>query len=331
MKKIRAAITAVSHYVPDTILTNKDLEKIVETSDEWIQTRTGIVERRILDGDKPTSYMAVKSVNSLLERRGITADEIDVILVGTVTPDMLFPSTACIIQEQIGAKNAWGFDILAACSSFIFTLETGVRFIESGVYKKVLVIGADKMSSIVDYKDRNTCVLFGDAAGCVLLEPSADENYGIMDSILHVDGYGKKYLYMLGGGSLNPPSHTTVDNDMHYVWQDGKMVFKDAVKGMADISYEIMVKNNLKPEDVSYLVPHQANHRIISATANRMNISMDKVMVNIDRFGNTTAATIPSCISQYWEEGKVKKGDNLILSSFGAGYTWGAIWVRWAY
>lgn len=331
MNKTRAAITAVGHYVPDNILTNADLAKIVETNDEWIKTRTGISERRILNNGEPSSFMAVEAIKMLLERRGITADELDMILVGTVTPDMLFPSTACIIQEKIGASKAWGFDVLAACSGFIFTLIAGAQFIESGMCKKVLVVGTDKMSTITNFKDRNTCVLFGDGAGCVLLEPAEDPGYGIMDSILRVDGKGGKYLNMKGGGSLNPPSHETVENDWHYVFQDGKFVFKDAVKGMADVSVELMEKNNLSSDDISYLVPHQANMRILTACADRMGLSQDKVMVNIHKYGNTTAATIPLCLSEYWEEGKIKKGDNLVLSSFGAGYTWGAIWVKWAY
>lgn len=331
MGNIRAAITAVGSYVPDNVLTNADLAKIVETNDEWIKSRTGISERRILTNGEPMSFMAVEAIKMLLERRKITADEIDLILVGTVTPDMLFPSTACVIQEKIGAANAWGFDVLAACSGFIFTLITGAQFIESGMCKKVLVVGADKMSTITNYKDRNTCVLFGDGAGCVLLEPSEDPDYGIMDSILKVDGKGGKYLYMKSGGSAVPASHESIDNDWHYVYQDGKFVFKDAVKGMADISHEIMVKNNLRSEDISYLVPHQANMRILTACADRMGLPKDKVMVNIHKYGNTTAATIPLCLSEYWAEGKIKKGDNLVLASFGAGYTWGSILVKWAY
>jgi 3-oxoacyl-[acyl-carrier-protein] synthase-3 len=331
MSKIRAAITSVGHYVPENVLTNADFEKIVDTTSDWIISRTGIKERRILPNGKPVSFMGVKAAEMCLQRRGISAEEVDLIIVATVTPDMLFPSTACIIQDKIGAKNTWGFDILAACSGFIFTLVTGTQFIESGMHKKVLVIGADKMSSIVNYRDRNTCILFGDGAGCVLLEPSAEDGYGILDSILHIDGKGGKYLHMLGGGSLNPPSHETIEKDFHYVYQEGKTVFKDAVVGMADVSYDIMERNHLEPEDVSYLVPHQANLRIISACADRMGLPMEKVMVNIDRYGNTTSATIPTCISEYWENGKVKKGDNIILSSFGAGYTWGAILVKWAY
>lgn len=330
MKKITAAITAVGHFVPHKVLDNKYFESIVDTTDEWITTRTGIKERRALEPGQPTSYMAVKAIEKLLANRKISADELDVIIVATVTPDMLFPATACIIQDKIGASKAWGFDILAACSGFIFAMSTAIQFIESGNYKKVLVVGADKMTSIANYKDRNTCILFGDAAACVLLEPSADAGYGILDDMMFVDGKGEKYLHMRGGGSLNPPSHETVDKDMHYVYQEGKPVFKDAVKGMADVSAEIMKRNNLSGEDVAYLVPHQANLRILTACADRMGIGMDKVMVNIHKYGNTTAATIPLCLSEYWEEGKLKKGDNLILSSFGAGYTWGAIYVKWS-
>ncbi len=330
MSKIRAAITAVGGFVPDRVLSNKDLEKMVDTNDEWIKSRTGISERRLLEPNQPTSYMAIRAAKDLLERKGISAEEIDLIILSTVTPDMLFPSTACIVQDAIGATNAWGYDLIAACSGFVFALTTGVQFIESGKHKKVLVIGADKMSSITDYTDRNSCILFGDASGCVLLEPSEDEN-GVMDSILHVDGSGAKYLYMLGGGSLNPPTHETVDKKMHYIYQDGQPVFKAATKGMADVSVEIMEKNNLKAKDIKYLVPHQANMRIITACASRMGVSMDKVMVNIDKYGNTTTATIPMCLYEYWKEGKIQKGDNLIISSFGAGYTWGAIWVKWSY
>lgn len=331
MNKIRAAITSVGHYVPENIMTNKDMEKIVETNDEWIMSRTGIKERRIMTNGEPTSFMAVEAINMALERRGIKAEELDLILVGTVTPDMLFPSTACVIQEKIGASKAWGFDVLAACSGFIFTLMTGVQFIESGYCKKVLVVGADKMSTITNFKDRNTCVLFGDGAGAVLLEPSEDNNFGIMDSIMKVDGVGGKYLHMLGGGSLNPASHETVEKDWHYVYQEGKHVFKDAVVGMADVSYKIMEQNNLKADDIAYLVPHQANLRILTACADRMGLPQEKVMLNIHKYGNTTAATIPLCLSEYWQDGKIKKGDNLVLASFGAGYTWGSILVKWAY
>lgn len=330
MNKIRAAITAVGHYLPDGVLTNSDLEKIVNTTDQWITTRTGIKERRIINNGEPTSFLAVKAIENMLERRGISADEIEVIIVATVTPDMFFPSTACIVQEKIGASNAWGFDMLAACSGFLFALETGAKLVESGAYSKVLVVGADKMTTILNFKDRDTCVLFGDGAGAALLEPSEDENYGVIDSILHIDGRGGKYLQMLAGGSLNPASHETVDKGWHYVYQEGKSVFRDAVKGMADVSWEIMDKNNLNADDIAYLVPHQANLRIISACAERMGITMDKVVVNIDKYGNTTAGTIPICLSELWEEKKIKKGDNLVLASFGAGYTWGSVLVKWA-
>ncbi|HMS33673.1 MAG TPA: beta-ketoacyl-ACP synthase III [Ignavibacteria bacterium] len=326
-----AMITSVGHYVPDRVIDNKFFEEYLDTSDEWIRSRTGIQERRRLDKDLPTSFMAVKAIEKLLEKRGIGIDEIDLIIVATVTPDMIYPSTACIIQREMGAKNVWGFDILAACSGFIFSMTTAIQFIQSGSHKKVIVVGADKMSSITNMEDRNTCLLFGDAAGAVLLEPTEDRNYGVLDAIMKIDGEGGKYLHQLGGGSLNPASHDTVDKRMHFVYQDGKTVFKEAVKGMADVSYEIMKKNHLKPSDISYLVPHQANLRIITACAERMGISMDKVMVNIYKYGNTTSATIPTCISEYWDNGKIKKGDNLILSSFGAGYTWGSILLKWAY
>jgi 3-oxoacyl-[acyl-carrier-protein] synthase III len=331
MENIKAAITAVGHFVPEKVVTNFDLEKIVDTKDEWIKTRTGISERRYLDKELPSSYMAVKAIEMMLERHGSTAEDIDVILVGTVTPDMFFPSTACIIQDKIGAKKAWGFDISAACSSFVFGLSTGAKFIESGHYKKVLVVGTDKMTSIANFKDRNTCVLFGDGAGCVLLEPTTETNTGILDELLFIDGSGGKYLYMPAGGSLNPATHETVDKEWHYIFQEGQAVFKDAVKGMADVSLEIMKRNNLTANDVVYLVPHQANLRILTATASRMGLPQEKVMVNINKYGNTTAATIPLCLSEWWQEGKIKKGDNIIIASFGAGYTWGAMYIKWSY
>ncbi|HOI30011.1 MAG TPA: beta-ketoacyl-ACP synthase III [Melioribacteraceae bacterium] len=328
-KKFNAAITAVGMYVPEKILDNKYFESIVDTNDEWIVTRTGIKERHIIENGA-TSDMAAFAIQDLMKNSSLKPEEIEVIIVATVTPDMFFPSTACLIQEKIGAKKAWGFDLSAACSGFLFALETGTKMIESGAYKKVVVVGSDKMSSITDYTDRNNCILFGDLASAVLLEPTEDLNYGIKDSILYVDGTGKDNLYMKGGGSLRPASHETVDNKWHYIYQDGKAVFKVAVKGMADVSYEIMKKNNLKSEDIAYLVPHQANLRIIDATAERMGLSKDKVMINIDRYGNTTAATIPSCITEYYRNGKIKKGDNLVLSAFGAGYTWGAIYLTWS-
>lgn len=328
-KNFNAAITAVGMYVPEKILDNKYFETIVDTTDEWITTRTGIKERRMLENGA-TSDMATKACEDLFKTTKVKPEEIDIIIVSTVTPDMIFPSTACLVQDNIGAVNAWGFDLIAACSSFLFALRTGASFIESGQYKKVLVIGADKMTSITDYTDRNNCILFGDAASVVLLEPTEDLNYGIIDSLLHIDGSGRESLYMKGGGSLNPPTHETVDKKMHYIYQDGKVVFKAAVKGMADISDEIMKKNNLKGEDVAYLVPHQANLRIIDATAQRMGVTKDKVMINIHKYGNTTAATIPTCITEYYREGKIKKGDNLILAAFGAGFTWGSMLIKWS-
>ncbi len=329
MNKITAAITCVNGYVPEDKLTNKDLEKIVDTNDEWILTRTGISERRILkDPALATSDMAVQAVNGLLAKRGITAADLDLIIFATVTPDLIFPASANILADKIGAKNAFGFDLAAACSGFLFALETGSKFIESGKYKKVLVIGADKMSSIIDYTDRNTCIIFGDGAGCVLLEPN-EEGLGVMDSILKVDGNGRHYLHQKAGGSLKPPTHETVDAREHFVYQDGKTVFKYAVSGMADVSAQIMERNNLTADDVSWLVPHQANLRIIDATAERMGLSRDKVMINIDHFGNTTNGTLPLCLWE-WEK-QLKKGDNLILSAFGGGFTWGAVYIKWAY
>jgi 3-oxoacyl-[acyl-carrier-protein] synthase-3 len=327
--KIHAAITAVGGYVPPDKLTNQDLEKMVETNDEWIRTRTGITERRILkEPGKATSDMIVPAVQELCKKRGIDPTEIDCLIVGTVTPDMVFPSTANLVCHKLGATNAWGYDLSAACSGFLFALAQGAALIESGRYKKVVVCGADKMSAIVDYTDRATCIIFGDGAGAVLLEPTA-EQLGIMDSILRTDGSGSQYLHMKAGGSLKPASAETVANREHFAYQEGQAVFKFAVKGMADVSAELMEKNNLKAEDISWLVPHQANLRIIDATANRMGLGTEKVMINIERFGNTTAATIPLCL---WEwENQLKKGDNIILAAFGGGFTWGAIWVKWAY
>ncbi len=328
-KRYNAAITGVGMYAPEKILDNKYFEQIVDTTDEWIMTRTGIKERRMLENGA-TSDLAAKAIEDLLQTRNISPEEIDVIIVATVTPDMFFPSTACLVQEKIGAKNAWGFDLSAACSGFLFALRTGASLVESGGYKKVIVVGADKMSSIVDYSDRNTCVLFGDGASAVLLEPTEDRNLGVIDSILHIDGSGKNSLNMKAGGSLNPASIETVENKWHYIFQDGKAVFKVAVKGMADVSYEIMQKNNLSSDDVKYLVPHQANLRIIDATAERMGVTKDKVMINIDKYGNTTAATIPLCLTEYYRAGKLKKGDNLILAAFGAGFTWGSTYLVWS-
>jgi 3-oxoacyl-[acyl-carrier-protein] synthase III len=315
--------------VPERILTNAHLERMVDTTDEWIRTRTGISERHILDHGA-TSDMAARAAEDLLRRRGIAATDIDVIIVATVTPDMFFPSTACLVQGKIGAKNAWGFDLSAACSGFVYALAVGSQLIEAGRYRRVVVIGSDKMSSIVDYTDRNNCILFGDAAAAVLLEPSPDPSAGILDHKLYVDGTVQGTLYMSGGGSLNPPTHETVDKKMHYLFQDGRAVFKVAVIGMADVSAEIMQRNNLTGKDVDWLVPHQANLRIIDATANRMGLDPSKVMINIDRYGNTTAATIPLCLSEWWQRGLILKGQRLVLSSFGAGYTWAAALVRWS-
>jgi 3-oxoacyl-[acyl-carrier-protein] synthase-3 len=325
----RATITAVGHYVPSKVLTNADLEKMVDTNDEWIRTRTGISERRILE-QGATSDLAVGAIENVLAQRKIDATEIDLIIVATVTPDMFFPATACVVQNKIGATKAWGFDISAACSGFLFALSTGARFIEAGTHSKVIVVGADKMSAITDYTDRNTCILFGDAAGAVLLEASDDPSYGILDQRLYTDGTGGPFLHMKGGGSLHPPTHETVDKKMHYIYQDGKSVFKAAVVGMADVSVEIMERNNLKGEDVAWLVPHQANLRIVDATAKRMGLDHSKVMINIDKYGNTTAATIPLCLSEWWHRGELKRGQNIVLAAFGAGYTWGATLVKWS-
>jgi len=328
-KKITAAITAVSGYVPEDKLTNFDLEKIVDTTDEWIRSRTGIEERRILKGEgKGISEMIVPAVKQLCEKRGIDPMEIDCLIVGTVTPDMVFPATANIVCDKIGARNAWGFDVSAACSGFLYTLTVGTSLIESGRYKKVVVAGADKMSAIIDYSDRTTCIIFGDGAGAVLLEPN-EEGLGIQDSLLRSDGSGCQYLRMKAGGSAYPATAETVANREHYVYQEGQAVFKFAVKGMADISAELLERNNLTGDDISWLVPHQANLRIIDATANRIGLPKEKVMINIQKYGNTTAATIPLCLWE-WEK-QLKKGDNIVLAAFGGGFTWGATLVKWAY
>ncbi len=326
---IKAAITAVGGYVPEDKLTNFDLEKLVDTNDEWIRTRTGISERRILKGDgKGVSEMIVPAVLQLLEKRGIDPLEIDCMIVGTVTPDMVFPATANVVCNKIGAKNAWGFDLSAACSGFLYSLTVGTSLIESGRYKKVVVVGADKMSAIVDYTDRATCIIFGDGAGAVLLEPSEDGT-GVQDSILKSDGSGVDFLRMKAGGSAYPATAETVAAREHYAFQEGKTVFKFAVKGMADVSAELLERNNLTGDDISWLVPHQANLRIIDATADRIGMPKEKVMINIEKFGNTTAATIPLCL---WEwENQLKKGDNIVLAAFGGGFTWGATWLKWAY
>lgn len=327
MSKITAAITGIQGYVPEHVMTNHDLEKIVDTNDEWIRTRTGIEERRVMK-DKPCSYIGTKAVEGLLEKTGTDPMDIDMVIVGTVTPDYGFPSTANLICDQVGMKNAWGYDLIAACSGFIYGLTTAASFIESGRHKKIIVIGIDKMTSILNYEDRTTCVIFGDGGGAALVEPN-EEGLGVIDTIMKSDGSGVEYLYLPGGGSANPASHETVDNRLHYVHQEGKQVFKFAVTNMADVSAEIMEKNNLSSEDVDWLVPHQANLRIIDATANRMGLPKEKVMVNIQKYGNTTAGTLPLCLWD-WEK-QLKKGDNLILSAFGGGFTWGAIYLKWAY
>jgi 3-oxoacyl-[acyl-carrier-protein] synthase III len=329
MGKIRAAITGINAWVPEYRLDNHELSKMVDTSDEWIMQRVGIKERRILKGEGlGTSDMGDKAVIGLLEKTGTSPDEISLLICATVTPDMSFPATANIICDKVGIKNAISFDLGAACSGFLFALETATQFIETGKHKKVIVVGADKMSSIVDYTDRTTCTLFGDAAGAVLLEPT-EEEVGIMDSILRTDGSGRKFLHMKAGGSVKPASHETVDAKEHFIYQEGQSVFKFAVSNMADVAAEIMEKNNLKSEDISWLVPHQANLRIIDATGRRMGLPPEKVMINIEHFGNTTAATIPLCLWEY--EKKLKKGDILILAAFGGGFTWGSIYLKWAY
>ncbi|WP_462268168.1 beta-ketoacyl-ACP synthase III [Mucilaginibacter sp.] len=329
MSKIQAAITAVHGYAPEYVLTNHELETMVETNDEWIMSRTGIKERRILKGEGlGTSDMAVPAVKALLEKRGISAEEIELIIFCTTTPDMPFPATANILADKIGAKNAWGFDLQAACSGFVYGLATGAQFIESGKHTKVLVVGFDKMSSIINYQDRATCIIFGDGGGCALLEPNT-EGLGIIDSVLKSDGAGRSFLHQKAGGSLKPASHETVDAMEHYAYQEGQTVFKFAVTNMAEVAAEIMDRNRLTPDDIAWLVPHQANKRIIDATANRMGISADKVIVNIERYGNTTNGTIPLCL---WEwESKFKKGDNLVLAAFGGGFTWGSLYLKWAY
>jgi 3-oxoacyl-[acyl-carrier-protein] synthase-3 len=329
MAKRRATITAVGHYAPDKILSNADLEKIVDTSDEWIRTRTGIRERRIMENGASSDMGAFAALDALAHR-GISAEELDCIIVATVTPDMFFPSTTCLVQEKIGAKKAWGFDLNAACSGFLFALVTAQQFVENDIYNKVMVIGTDKMTSITDYKDRNNCILFGDAAGAVIVESCEEEGFGILDAIVRCDGSGKDALYMKGGGSAYPATHETVEKRMHYIYQDGKAVFKVAVVQMADVSAEILERNHLSGKDVAWLVPHQANLRIIDATADRMGLDRSKVMINIDRYGNTTAATIPLCLSEWWKNGKLKRGQNIVMASFGAGYTWGSILLRWS-
>lgn len=329
MTKIRAAITGVHGYVPDYILTNQELETMVDTNDEWIRSRTGIVERRILKGDNQgTSVIGAEAVKGLLQKTNTKPEEIDLIICATVTPDMPFPATANIIGDMVGAKSAFGYDLSAACSGFLYALATGAQFIETGAYKKVVIIGADKMSSIIDYTDRATCIIFGDGGGAVMLEPTT-ENVGVMDSVLKSDGSGAPFLHMKAGGSRRPASAETVANREHYAFQEGSTVFKFAVTNMADIAAEVMEKNNLTSNDIDWLVPHQANKRIIDATAKRVGVGEEKVMLNIQRYGNTTAGTLPLCLWDY--EPQLKKGDNIILAAFGGGFTWGATWLKWAY
>ena len=329
MTKINAAITGIQGYVPDYVLNNKELEELVDTNDEWIVSRTGIKERRILkDENKGSSDLGTAAVNGLLKKTNTRAEDIDLLICATATPDMLFPSTACLIANKIGSGNICAFDIMAACSGFLYALTTASKFVESGTYKKVIVVGCDKMSSIVDYTDRTTCVIFGDGAGAVLLEPNFD-GLGIQDTILRSDGGGGEFLHQKAGGSLHPASHKTVDAREHFVYQDGQPVFKAAVKSMADVSEEIMKRNNLTADDVAWLVPHQANKRIIDATSRRMGVGDEKVMLNIEKYGNTTTGTIPLCL---WDwETQLKKGDNLVLAAFGGGFTWGSIYLKWAY
>jgi len=327
MEVKKAKITAVGHYLPEFRMTNFELEKLMDTNDEWIRSRTGISERRILkDPDKATAFMGAEAAKEALANANIDPKELDLVILATVTPDFLFPATACLVQEMIGATNAFAFDLSAACSGFLYALSTGSMYIEAGRAKKVLVIGADKMSSILDYTDRTTSILFGDGAGAVILEESTDET-GIIDQIHHTEGDTQCSLYQHAGGSRNPATKETVENNQHYLTQDGRAVFKKATMGMADVSLEIMKKNNLEPEDVAWLVPHQANLRIIEATAKRMGVSSEKVMININKYGNTTAGTIPLCLYD-WQD-KLNYGDNLILAAFGGGFTWGAIYLKW--
>ncbi|NOX84626.1 MAG: ketoacyl-ACP synthase III [Chlorobi bacterium] len=329
MNKTRAAITGIYGWVPEYILTNLELEKMVDTTDEWITTRTGIKERHILKGEgKGTSDIGTEAVKGLLKKTNTPPGEIDLLILATVTPDMLFPASSNIICDKAGINNAWSFDLNAACSGFLFALNTASAYIESGQYKKVIVVGADKMSSIVDYTDRTTCILFGDAGGAVLMEPNTD-GYGILDKQNYTDGSGRIYLYQEAGGSVKPPTYETIDARLHFIHQEGQAVFKFAVKGMADVSVEMMERNNLTSDDIAYLVPHQANLRIIDATARRMGLDPKKVMINIQRYGNTTNGTIPMCLHEW--ENKLKKGDNLIISAFGGGFTWGSIYLKWAY
>ncbi|MCH8326968.1 MAG: ketoacyl-ACP synthase III [Candidatus Marinimicrobia bacterium] len=326
-----ATITAVGKYLPERILTNHDLEKMMDTSDEWIRSRTGIIQRHIVAKGEATSDMCTAAVQQILKKKEMDPSEIDCIIVATITPDMLFPSTAALVQDKLGASNAWGFDLSAACSGFLFGLDTATRFIESGQYDKIIVIGADTMSSVLDYEDRATAVLFGDGAGAVLVEATENDDEGVIDSILRVDGSGGKYLYMPAGGSLNPATAETVSNRDHYLKQDGRNVYKSAIKGMADVTAELAERNNLKGDDISLFIPHQANKRIIDAAAARLGLREDQVLSNIHNYGNTTGGTIPLGIADAVEEQRLHSGDNLVLAAFGAGYTWGAMYIKWGH
>jgi 3-oxoacyl-[acyl-carrier-protein] synthase-3 len=330
-RPIRARISALGTYVPPRLLTNKDLEKLVETTDQWIMERTGIRERHIVDAGVATSDLGVEAAKKALAERGIAASDLDAILVGTVTPDMFFPATACLVQHKLGAKGVWGCDLSAACSAFVYALQVGAQFIQSGAHQKVMVIGADTMTSIIDYTDRATCVIFGDGAGAVILEPAEDDGLGLMDFAHEVDGSGGCALYMPGGGSLNPSTHATVDKKMHFVHQDGQAVFKFAVRKMAEVCERLLVKNGLKGSDIDVFIPHQANKRIITATADRVGLRPESLIINIDRYGNTTAATIPLAMETARQDGKLKKGSLVLLASVGAGFTVGATLLRWAY
>jgi 3-oxoacyl-[acyl-carrier-protein] synthase III len=327
---MRAIVAGVGHSVPENRLTNKDLEKMVDTNDEWIVSRTGIKERRILDKDQGTSHMAVRAARMAMERSGTRPEDLDMIIAATVTPDVPIPSMAAVIQKKLKADRCWGYDINGGCAGFICAFTTAAQFIETGRYRKILVIGADKMSAIVDYKDRSTCILFGDAAGAVVMEATDDSDMGVQDFILHLDGTGENSLYMTGGGSLKPASIATVNDKLHFIYQDGKTVFKKAVTGMAETSTRIMEKNGLTAGDINLFIPHQANYRIIDAVSKKMGLTEDKVVINIEKYGNTTAATIPLAMSEAWEDGRMKEGDWVLLAAFGAGFTWGSVLLKWA-
>ncbi|MGD8366862.1 MAG: beta-ketoacyl-ACP synthase III [Desulfobacterales bacterium] len=327
---MQAIITGVGHFVPDRRLTNADLEKLVDTNDEWITTRTGIRERRILDKEKGTSEMAVPAAQAALEQAGIAPDELDMIITATVTPDQFVPSMAALVQKKLGAGRCWGYDVNGGCTGFLCAFTSATQFIESGRHRKILVIGADKMSAIVDYEDRNTCILFGDGAGAVVIEASAEPDDGVKDFILRLDGNGENSLYMLGGGSLRPASLSSVNEKLHYIYQDGRTVFKNAINGMADTASQILERNGLTEQDIGLFVPHQANYRIIDAVAKKIGLNEDQVIVNIEKYGNTTAATIPLALSEAWQQGRMKKRDWILMAAFGAGFTWGSVLLRWA-